>query len=355
MKQDDLIYKISIDPEFAEDGEELGIDEIAFTSNPAIMVKGMAFSSELPKRLFFKDEVKQRIVAPALIPAQIYRKNEEEEYYVEFTEEEIEKLYSKFMRDLDNSKGLFNLEHNPDVRVPAYLLEAWLVEDPLKDKAYTTYGITVPKGTIMMTTQITDKDYYNMLVENDQLGYSIEGFFGLDLQLKKEESVMEKQKLNLPDGEWQIEDKIYVVEGGEIVEILEIEAETTSEEEMEIAVGEGAKAAANPGQTSEEKEMAKAKEDKMAEAKAEEDEFQIEDFVEDGETKEIKAELTPEMTQDVMDLIQPKLDEIYEVIAELKSQMETEQTETEEMEMAEDMNKYSSHIDLTKTIEFLKK
>lgn len=345
MKQDDLIYKISIDPEFAEDGEELGIDEIAFTSNPAIMVKGMAFSSELPKRLFFKDEVKQRIVAPALIPAQIYRKNEEEEYYVEFTEEEIEKLYSKFMRDLDNSKGLFNLEHNPDVRVPAYLLEAWLVEDPLKDKAYTTYGITVPKGTIMMTTQITDKDYYNMLVENDQLGYSIEGFFGLDLQLKKEESVMEKQKLNLPDGEWQIEDKIYVVEGGEIVEILEIEAETTSEE-MEIAVGEGAKAGANPGQTSEEE---------MAEAKAEEDEFQIEDFVEDGETKEIKAELTPEMTQDVMDLIQPKLDEIYEVIAELKSQMETEQTETEEMEMAEDMNKYSSHIDLTKTIEFLKK
>jgi len=354
LKQDDLIYKISIDPEFAEDGEELGIDEIAFTSNPAIMVKGMAFSSQLPKRLFFKDAVKQRIVAPALIPAQIYRKNEEEEYYVEFTEEEIERLYSKFMSNLDNSKGLFNLEHNPDARVPAYLLEAWLVEDPLKDKAYTTYGITVPKGTIMMTTQITDKDYYNMLVENDQLGYSIEGFFGLDLQLKKEESVMEKQKLNLPDGEWQIEDKIYVVEGGEIVEILEIEAETTSEEEMEIAVAEGAKAGANPGQTSEE-EMAKAKEDKMAEAETEEDEFEIEDFVEEEKTEEIKAELTPEMTQEVMDLIQPKLDEIYEVIAELKSQMETEQTETEEMEMEKDMNKYSSHIDLTKTIEFLKK
>jgi hypothetical protein len=349
VKQDDLIYKITIDPEFAEDGEELGIEEIAFTSNPAIMIKGMAFSSQEPKRLFFKDEVKQRVIAPALSPAQIYRKNEEEEYYVEFTEEEIERLYSKFMSNLNNSKGLFNLEHDTDKRVPAYLLEAWLVEDPLKDKAYSTYGITVPKGTIMMTTQITDKDYYNKLVENDQLGYSIEGFFGLDLQLKKEETGMEKQKLNLPDGEWQIEDKIYVVKDGDIVEILEMESETTSEEDMKGAVGKGAKTGANPGETSEE-EMAEDKaQEEMAEDKAQE-------VKDKDKAQEVKAEeISDDLIQAVMDMVQPKLDELYEVIAELKAQMETEQTETEGMEMEKDMNKYSSHIDLSKTIEFLKK
>lgn len=39
------IYKISIDPEYS-DGEDLGINQIAFTSTPAIKMKGLAFSSE---------------------------------------------------------------------------------------------------------------------------------------------------------------------------------------------------------------------------------------------------------------------------------------------------------------------
>ncbi len=65
-------YKITIDPEYAEDGQDLGIEQIAFTATPAIKVKGMAFSSQA-KPLFFSDELKYRITAPALIPMEIYR------------------------------------------------------------------------------------------------------------------------------------------------------------------------------------------------------------------------------------------------------------------------------------------
>jgi len=230
MAKDNLpIYKITIDPEYSENGEDLGIEQIAFTSTPAIKVMGMAFNSQA-KQMIFKDNVKYRIVAPALIPMEIYRKDDEDgkEYYVKFTKEEIEKIHSKFMKDMSN-KDLFNLEHDTTETVPAYILEAWIVDSPLKDKAYSSFGIEVPTGTLMVTAQVTDVEYYNHLVDNDQVGFSIEGYLGM--KLKAETQLKTDINMNkLPDGEHTIEDKIYVVKGGEIIEIRDVELEEATEE-----------------------------------------------------------------------------------------------------------------------------
>ena len=230
MAKDNLpIYKITIDPEYSENGEDLGIEQIAFTSTPAIKVMGMAFNSQA-KKMIFKDNVKYRIVAPALIPMEIYRKDDEDgkEYYVKFTKEEIEKIHSKFMKDMSN-KDLFNLEHDTTETVPAYVLEAWIVDNPTKDKAYSSFGIEVPTGTLMVTAQVTDVEYYNHLVENDQVGFSIEGYLGMKLK----EVTQLKTDINmnkLPDGEHTIEGKIYVVVDGEITEIRDAEVVEASEE-----------------------------------------------------------------------------------------------------------------------------
>jgi len=236
MTKDLPIYKITIDDEYS-DGENLGIEMIAFTNLPAIKVKGMAFGSE--KRLMFADDVKYRITAPAMIPMDIYRKSDGDgEYYVQFTEEVIEQIHTKFMADLRN-RDIFNLEHDTEKKVPAYILETWIVDNPKQDKAYSTFGIEVPKGTLMVTAQVTDAEYFAELVANDQVGFSIEGFLGLKLS--------EQIKLNtmkLPDGEHLIEDKIYVVKDGEVVEIKEVEKTPTEEvveEEMateEVAMEE---------------------------------------------------------------------------------------------------------------------
>ena len=230
MAKDNLpIYKITIDPEYSENGEDLGIEQIAFTSTPAIKVMGMAFNSQA-KQMIFKDNVKYRIVAPALIPMEIYRKDDEDgkEYYVKFTKEEIEKIHSKFMKDMSN-KDLFNLEHDTTETVPAYVLEAWIVDNPTKDKAYSSFGIEVPTGTLMVTAQVTDVEYYNHLVDNDQVGFSIEGYLGMKLK----EVTQLKTDINmnkLPDGEHTIEGKIYVVTDGEITEIRDAEVVEASEE-----------------------------------------------------------------------------------------------------------------------------
>jgi hypothetical protein len=229
MAKDNLpVYKITIDPEYSENGEDLGIEQIAFTSTPAIKVMGMAFNSQV-KPMIFTDDLKYRIVAPALIPMEIYRKDDEDgkEYYVKFSIEEIEKIHAKFMRDMSN-KDLFNLEHDTEKTVPAYVLEAWIVDTPKEDKAYSSFGIEVPEGTLMVTAQVTDKEYYAQLVADGQVGFSIEGYLGMKL---KEQQLKTNNMNKLPDGEHLIDGKIYVVVDGEITEIREKEEEVVVEEE----------------------------------------------------------------------------------------------------------------------------
>jgi len=293
------IYTITIDPEYAEGGEDLGIEAIAFTSKPAMKVKGKAFNQQT-KALAFKDGLKYRITAPAMIPMEIYRRDDEtdEEYMVKFTVEEIDAMHSKFMQQLVNS-AKFNLEHNEEKKVPAYILEAWLVDKPELDKAYTTYGIEVPAGTLMLTAQITDIEYYNKLVEEDQVGFSIEGFMGMKLK--------SKYNMQLPDGEHLIEGKIYVVKDGQVVEIKEEEKVEETMPEEEVA---------------------------MAETVVEEEE------VVEEETMAVDPAMDAEA---VLAIVQPMIAEqinsVLAIVAELKSQLEEAlgaETEVEEETVAID-------------------
>ena len=291
------VYKITIEDDYAN-GENLGIEMIAFTSKPAIKVKGMAFNSHVA--MAFKDDVKMRVVAPAMIPMNIYRKDEDgEEYDVQFTEEVIEAIHSKFMQNLQN-KDIFNLEHDATEKVPAYILEAWIVDSPKTDKAFTTYGIEVPKGTLMLNSQVTDRAYYDELVESGQIGYSIEGFLGMKLS--------EQIKLNtmkLPDGEHLIEGKIYVVTDGEVVEIKDVPTEMEAELSVDPAV-----------------------EEEVADAEAQ--------ATEEAETEEVAMAIDPAVDAEaIIAIVRPLLEEhmnsVISMIAALKNQIEESITvETEE-------------------------
>ena len=291
------VYKITIEDEYA-DGENLGIEMIAFTSKPAIKVKGMAFNSHVA--MTFKDDVKMRVVAPAMIPMNIYRKDEDgEEYDVQFSAEVIEQIHSKFMQNLQN-KDIFNLEHDTTKKVPAYILEAWIVDNPTTDKAFTTYGIEAPKGTLMLTSQVTDRTYYDDLVESGQVGYSIEGFLGMKLS--------EQLKLNtmkLPDGEHLIEDKIYVVKDGEVIEIKDVPTEMEAELSVDPAV-----------------------EEEVADAEAQ--------ATEEAETEEVAMAIDPAVDAEaIIAIVRPLLEEhmnsVISMIAGLKNQIEESiAVETEE-------------------------
>jgi hypothetical protein len=245
----------------------------------------------------FKDDIKMRIVAPAMIPMSIYRRDEDgTEYDVLFTEEVIESIHAKFMQNLQN-KDIFNLEHEAEEKVPAYILEAWIVENPKKDKAFTTYGIEVPKGTLMLTSQVTDKEYYDSLVESGQVGYSIEGFLGLKLS-----ELLKLNTMKLPDGEHLIEDKIYVVKDGEVIEIKDKE---------ELAAEEPATEEAEQEAETTVDEAAEDVQEEEADAAAEDVEMAV-DPTTDAEA--VLAIVSP--------VIEEQVNQLLAIIADLKNQME---------------------------------
>ena len=299
-------YKITIDEAYG-DGEDLGISQIAFTATPAIKVKGMAFSSN--EKRYFADHIKMRIAAPALIPMEIYRCDEDGEYFAEFTEAEIERLTSKFMANLTNS-GKFNLEHKEGDVAPAYILEAWIVNDPIADKAKSTFNIDVPKGTLMIVSQVTDLDYYNQLVANGQVGFSIEGFLGLKLseQIEKHKNkyTMENKPTSLPEGtKFEVDGIKYIVKDGKVMtEALEeaVVADTT-EAQMALPLDE------IPAEEMPIEEMA------------------VEPVVEPVAVVEpvVATPAAMPTEAEILAIIQPKLDEIYKMIADLKAEEVSEE------------------------------
>lgn len=303
MTKDLPIYKITIEPEYS-DGMDLGIEQIAFTSTPAIKVKGLAFNQS--EKLMFADDVKYRVTAPAMIPMQIYRRDDESgEYYVQFTAEVIEQIHVKFMQDLKN-RDIFNLEHDQAQTVPAFILESWIVDNPEYDKAFTTFGIEVPKGTLMLTAQVTDKEYYNELVKNEQIGFSIEGFLGLKLSNQIKQNNMNK----LPDGEHLIEGKIYVVKDGEIIEIKD-----------------------KPAQEAEMGSDSVVEEDVTTETEPIEEQPAAEELVKEEEMAVDVATDAEAVLAIVSPVLEEQINNLLKIIADLKTQIEEMLAEKSEEEV----------------------
>lgn len=328
------VYKITIDPELTEDGADLGIDMIAFTKTPAILTKGFAFKSA-QRQLSFRDEVKQRIVAPAMIPMEIYRYDEFGEYYVQFTAEEIERLHSKFMRTLSTRKNVFNLEHDVEQTVPAYILEAWLVgKNPQADRSFSEFGIEVPTGTLMLVAQVTDTEYYKELVRTDKTGFSIEGILGMALSeilKKKQKHTMKKYGKRYP---------------AKMADVAQDEAQDLTIVADEIAVGNpailineelvpvtdwtgdlvvnGTTIRVENGVITEVMEAEVAEEEvELAEMPAEEATVTEEEetVTESSSSYAITPEEQTAIVNELMQILEPKFEEVYNMIAEIKSAM----------------------------------
>ena len=335
-------YELTIDEQYAEDGEYLGIVEIANTSNPAILMKGIAFSKHEKKTLQFKDDLKYRIAAPVLIPSDIPRVDPHtgEEYIVTVTPETVEAIFVKFMKDRVG-QDVFNEEHDESKRVPSYILETWMVEKPKEDKAFTTYGIEVPEKTWFAVQQFTDKDAYKDAVEKGQTGFSIHGEGALKFAQIKKQIQMKKRKfvaqmseaVGTDTGEIIVTTDDALTTGAEVVVMDEnfqpvesftgevvVEDETIKIEENVITEVVSA-------------EPVEAAEEKVEEVEMAEEKEEVEMATEEEVTEEVAEAKVEMMTEEeILTIVQPKLDEIYEMIAEIKSMVAS----TAPVEAAED-------------------
>ena len=219
-----------IDLNHLDSDEDYGVKNIAFTKNPAIKLTGLALS-DVEKQLIFEDEKKMQICAPLLVPMKVYRyDNKDGDFYVQFTEEVIEKVAKNMMKNLSMSgqKSIFTNEHT-DQKLNAYIFELMLVDNEKKQNFIKeNYNYDMPLGGVWLTVQCDDAGTYEYIVENKKMGFSIDGLFPLKkLQKQINMSKEKEKKIELEEG------KKYVVKDGKLVLEEEPKKEEPEKEEPE--------------------------------------------------------------------------------------------------------------------------
>lgn len=172
---------------------------ISMVEMPAIESDFVALAKEEEEKMqaFLESDERHMVYGAALIPDKdIYRNNGEQEFYISFTKESIEKMSQDFMKNYrQNEVTLDHEEMANDITVT----ESWLVEDPYKDKA-NALGINVPKGTWMVGMKVNQIDVWERIKNGELKGFSVESMISLEEFSKQNQNNMEmtnEQEMNL--------------------------------------------------------------------------------------------------------------------------------------------------------------
>lgn len=306
-------YKISINPEDQKGDEKLGMTQIAYTANPAIITKGV-YLNKIDQKFIFTDELKLIVAAPALIPnLPIYRSDEElGEYEVIFDEQTIEQLREDFMSNLNTNNAQFNIDHDSSIEAPSFILDSWITVEPENDPSFTKYGVQVPKGSWFVVSKFRDKEYFiNEIVKKERYAYSIEGFLGLALNnTNKNKQKMTKQKFEratLEDGTTIYVSALEV--GGEVM-VIDENGDKVPVFDAEHILSDGTTVVTVDGKITEIRPFEEMVKEEMVEVENQKMEYQITD------------EERTAIISEVMQILDPKFEELYKVIAELKTVIE---------------------------------
>jgi len=163
--------------ELVLDEEKLlhGVDAISIVEHPAIEEDFITLSKDYKFEFKEVDNEKRILMGAAMIPEKpIYRRDGEEEYYVFFTKETIQRAAELYLTN--GKQGNATLEHQAKL-TGLTLVESWIIEDSQKDKS-AAYGLEYPVGTWMVSMKVNNDDVWKEYVKEGRVkGFSIEGWF----------------------------------------------------------------------------------------------------------------------------------------------------------------------------------
>jgi hypothetical protein len=178
-----------------DENSELGIEAISVVENPAIEEDFIALKSQEIK-LAEVDKEKRILMGALLVPNKpIYRRSGEDEYYIYFSKDTVEKASQKYL--MQGNQNNSTLEHQYELNGLS-LVESWIVEDKVHDKS-VKYGMDLPIGTWMGSVKVNNDKVWNEFVKTGKVkGFSIEGYFADKMERPKEnieEELDEDEKL----------------------------------------------------------------------------------------------------------------------------------------------------------------
>jgi hypothetical protein len=160
--------------------ETTGVFLISMVGKPAMGVEALALSreTEYQELKLSLNEDKMIFTGPVIIPEnRVYRPDGTDTGRdIMFTAPQIERIRNKFHLKSGNLH-LSNHNHVDTDIVNAHLVESWIIEDNLHDKA-VKLGYKLPVGTWMASYQVNDRDYWeNQIKPRKVTGFSLQGRF----------------------------------------------------------------------------------------------------------------------------------------------------------------------------------
>ena len=162
---------------------------ISMVEAPAIESDFVALSKEEEEKqqVFLESNERHMCYGAALIPEKdIYRNNGEQEFYISFTKESIEKMSQDFMKEYRQHE--VKTDHD-EVANEVCVVESWLVEDSYKDKA-NALGINVPEGTWMVGMKVNNIETWERVKSGELKGFSVESMLTLEEFSKQNDNNM---------------------------------------------------------------------------------------------------------------------------------------------------------------------
>ena len=116
----------------------------------------------------------------------IYRRNGEDEYYIYFSKDTVEKASQMYL--MQGNQNNSTLEHQYELNGLS-LVESWIVEDKTHDKS-VKYGMDLPIGTWMGSVKVNNDKVWTEFVKTGKVkGFSIEGYFADKMERPKDKTL----------------------------------------------------------------------------------------------------------------------------------------------------------------------
>lgn len=188
---------------------------VSLVDEPAIEENFMYFKKEEGEKLevALESNEKHLVAGAVLVPDRpIYRNNGEEEFYVEFTKEAIEKMSQDFLKDFrQHNATVQHEEEAPEV----YMVESWLKADMDRDKS-VALGLNpnLPEGTWFAVFRVNNVDVWERIKSGELRGFSVESLISLEeVDFSKVEQPVElEEQAPEPQPEPIVEEPTPVVE-----------------------------------------------------------------------------------------------------------------------------------------------
>ena len=172
---------------FIDEEDAIGIEAISVVESPAIEEDFIALKNQEFK-LAEVDKEKRILMGAALIPNKpIYRRNQDNEYYIYFSQATVRKASELFF--INGNQNNSTLEHQVPL-TGLSVVESWIVESE-KDKT-RHYDMEVPVGTWMVSMKVLNDEVWNDYVKTGKVkGFSIEGYFADKAERPKDKDLKE--------------------------------------------------------------------------------------------------------------------------------------------------------------------